>query len=294
MILLIFILSININKSVKILDCYIKKIFSKIFIVFFPSMFSAWKLLWRNIMLHLSLYPFLLFQFFYTCFQIFFPFLLHSSSHTLSVATLASRVTQQNRVCKAKELVLRPWSTLWEFQASLFQTSFHLIPWTKYSLVAASNAVPGYNWKEWSSSSPGLLPWPLVNVGSWEVGFKSVVLMKTKELMQLHTVMNVWACTVWLLGRFLTHLSLGFVCILQHKLCILNHKDLKPLLRTGWKAIGFGIVKDHTRTLEGKERVPRPAFLSSVTLAADPATEISKELSDKSIRSLIISAWQGG
>lgn len=128
--LLIMILSININKSVKILGCYIQTIFSNTFIVFFPSVFIVWNLLWRNIILHLLLYPFSFFQFFYTCSQFFFSFSLHRCSHTLSIATLASRVTQHNHVCEAKESVLRAWSTLWEFQAGLFQTSFHLVPWT--------------------------------------------------------------------------------------------------------------------------------------------------------------------
>jgi len=39
------------------------------------------------------------------------------------------------------------------------------------------------------------------------MGFKSAVMIKTKLLMQLHKVMNVWVYAFWLLGRFVMHLS---------------------------------------------------------------------------------------
>lgn len=110
-----------------------------------------------------------------------------------------------------KPNVVRAWSALREFQAGLFQTSVHLVPWTNLSVVE-SNAVQKYNWKGSNLSSPWLFhgPWSMVNEGSWEMGFKSVLMIKAKVLMQLHRVMKVWDCTFWLLAIFVMLLSLNF------------------------------------------------------------------------------------
>lgn len=157
--------------------------------------------------------------------------------------------------------------TTGEFQG-LFQTSCHLVPWTKYSWVVASNAVQEKNRKESRVSSPWLLPWWAVKADP-EMGLGSATVIETTALGHLHKVLSTRGCT-W---GFWADWECSWVSTLcastKLPLCTLKHWDA-PVLQPGWRATGSGVAKDHPGVLEEKEQDPRCFYLPLPWAATAP------------------------
>lgn len=154
----------------------------------------------------------------------------------------------------------------------LFQTSFHLVPWTKFSLVAASNTVQEKNRKESRVSSPCLLLWWAVKADP-EMGLGRATVIETKAPGHLHKVLSTWGCT-WGFWADLECSEVWTLCAsTELPLCTLKHWDA-PVLQPGWGATASGVAKDHPGVLEKKEQDPRCFYLP--LLWAATATEIPK------------------